>query len=149
VAGYVSGLGPWAWVILGVVLIGVEVVAPGSFFVWLGVAALLVGAIDGAFDLPWQGAMLAFAGLSVASVLLGRTIAGRRDEGSADRPTLNRRAHALVGRVFTLDAPILEGSGRVRVDDSSWRVSGPDAPAGTSVRVVGVEGTTLMVEAAR
>jgi hypothetical protein len=147
-ADYVSGLGPWAWVILGVALIGVEVIAPGSFFVWLGVAALLVGAIDGAFGLPWQGSMLAFAGLSVASVLLGRAFVGGRAEGP-DRPTLNRRAQALVGRVFTLDGPIVAGSGRVRVDDSSWRVAGPDAPAGTSVRVVSVDGTTLVVEAAR
>lgn len=145
-ADAVAGLGPWAWVIGGLVLIGVELVAPGSFFVWLGLAALLVGLVDYALDPPWQGQALAFAGLSVALVLLGRSVTGRRDEDPAGQPNLNRRGHALVGRVFTLDAPIVEGNGRVRVDDSSWRVAGPDAPAGASVRVVGVEGTTLIVE---
>jgi inner membrane protein len=81
-------------------------------------------------------------------VVLGWSLAGRRDEGSGGQPKLNCRAHAMVGREFTLDAPIVEGSGRVRVDDSSWRVAGPDAPAGAAVRVVGVDGATLMVEAA-
>jgi membrane protein implicated in regulation of membrane protease activity len=147
VAAWIAGLGPWAWVIAGVALIGAELVAPGSFFVWLGLAALLVGVLDGALDLSWQAALLAFAALSVALVLLGRAVAGRRDEGSAGQPNLNRRGHALIGRVFTLDRPIVEGSGRIRVDDSSWRVEGPDVPAGASVRVVGVEGTTLVVEA--
>jgi inner membrane protein len=50
--------------------------------------------------------------------------------------------------VFTLDAPIVAGCGRIRVDDSSWRVVGPDTPAGERVRVVRIEGTTLVVEAA-
>ena len=147
-ADIIAGLGPWAWVIGGVVLIAAELVAPGSFLVWLGLAALLVGHVDYAFDPPWQIQVLAFAGLSVASVVLGWSLAGRRDEGSGGQPNLNCRAHALVGREFTLDAPIVEGSGRVRVDDSSWRVAGPDAPAGAAVRVVGLDGATLMVEAA-
>ena len=71
-----------------------------------------------------------------------------RDAEDGTHPPLNRRAQSLVGSVFTLDAPIGGGSGRVRVDDLSWRVVGPDAAAGASVRVVRVEGATLVVEAA-
>ena len=40
------------------------------------------------------------------------------------------------------------GEGRIRVDDSSWRVTGPNQPAGAAVRVVRVDGATLVVEAA-
>ena len=45
--------GPWGWVILGLVLIGGEVLAPGIFLLWLGLAALLTGAVVG---LELQGA---------------------------------------------------------------------------------------------
>ena len=61
---------------------------------------------------------------------------------------LNRRSDALVGRVFTLDKPIMDGSGTVRVDDTIWRVSGPDCPAGSKVKVVRADGASLTVEAA-
>jgi membrane protein implicated in regulation of membrane protease activity len=127
---------------------GLELLAPGVFLLWLGLAAVATGVLDWAFDLSWQAAAICFAILSVASVLLGRAVTRHPEEDDAGPAALNRRGHALVGRVFTLEAPIVEGSGRIRVDDSSWRVTGPSAPAGASVRVVRVEGATLVVEAA-
>jgi inner membrane protein len=62
--------------------------------------------------------------------------------------SLNQRGEALIGRRFTLEAPLAGGEGRIRVDDSSWRVTGPDLPRGAAVRVVRVDGATLVVEAA-
>jgi membrane protein implicated in regulation of membrane protease activity len=50
--------------------------------------------------------------------------------------------------MFTLDQPISGGEGRVRVGDSFWRVTGADAPAGAAVRVVRLDGATLVVEKA-
>jgi membrane protein implicated in regulation of membrane protease activity len=145
---FVDNLGPWSWVILGLVLMGLELVAPGAFLLWLGFAALLTGILDWTFGLSWQAAVLVFAVLSVGAVLVGRVATRDRNDEEGDRPPLNRRAQSFVGRVFTLESPIVSGSGRIRVDDSSWRIVGPDAPAGANVRVVRVEGATLMVEAA-
>ena len=144
----IDNLGPWSWIILGLVLMGLELVAPGAFLLWLGLAAVLTGLVDWAFGLSWQAAALVFAVLSVGAVLIGRAVTRSRDEEDAGRPALNRRGASLVGHVFTLDSPIVGGSGRIRVDDSSWRIVGPDTPAGASVRVVRVEGATLVVEAA-
>jgi membrane protein implicated in regulation of membrane protease activity len=145
IANWVQSLGPWAWIILGVILIGLELLAPGIFLIWLGLAALATGLTDAAFTLSWQASALLFAALSIASVLMGRVINGASVESGAS-DDLNRRGEALVGRVFTLAAPISAGEGRIRVGDSSWRVTGPDAASGTSVRVVRVDGTTLVVE---
>ncbi len=39
-------LGAWAWIILGVLLIGVELLAPGAFFLWLGLAAIVTGLLS-------------------------------------------------------------------------------------------------------
>jgi membrane protein implicated in regulation of membrane protease activity len=144
---YAFGLGAWAWIILGVILVGLEMVAPGIFLIWLGLAALLTGLVDGFLDLSWQASFLVFAALCVVSVLVGRTVTGANKEVSREEG-LNRRAQAFVGQVFTLDAPIQHGEGRVRVGDSSWRVTGADAAPGSHVRVVRVEGATLVVERA-
>lgn len=141
-----AGLGAWAWIILGVVLIGLEMAAPGAFLLWLGLAAILTGLIDGWASLSWQAATLTFAATAVISVLLGRSV--NRAGTPAGAATLNRRGAALTGRVLTLEAPITGGEGRVRIDDSSWRVTGPDAPTGARVRVARVDGGTLVVEAA-
>jgi membrane protein implicated in regulation of membrane protease activity len=141
-----NALGPWAWIILGLALMGLELLAPGVFLLWLGLAAILTGLVDWAFALSWQASALCFAILSVIAVLVGRAITRRPGEEDEAVAHLNRRGQALVGRVFTLEAPIIDGSGRIRIDDSSWRVTGPSTPAGASVRVVGVEGSTLVVE---
>jgi membrane protein implicated in regulation of membrane protease activity len=140
-------LGAWGWVILGLILVGLEMVVPGAFLIWLGLAAIGTGLIDMAFSLSWQVSALLFAGFSVVAVLAGRAVS-RPDDQSGDTSHLNRRGQALVGRVFPLEAPIRDGEGRIRVDDSSWRIVGTDQPAGGHVRVVRVEGTTLVVESA-
>src|ERR1044071_9032577 len=127
-----AALGSWAWFVAGLVLIGLEMLAPGVFLIWLGIAALLTGVVDWLFAPSWQVAALIFAALSVVAVLLGRSLyrSGNLHEGS---PMLNRRGEALVGRIVTLDGPMVGGEGRVRVDDSSWRATGPDSPAGARI----------------
>jgi inner membrane protein len=140
------GLGAWAWIILGVILIGVELVAPGAFFVWLGLAAIATGLLDAALGLSWQAAALLFALLSVGAVILGRFVTRSKTQPDAEATPLNQRGQSLVGRVFTLETPIKDGEGRIRVDDSSWRVTGADRFAGAKVRVVRIEGSTLVVD---
>jgi membrane protein implicated in regulation of membrane protease activity len=49
--------------------------------------------------------------------------------------------------VFTLERPIVDGIGTVRIDDTVWRVTGPDCPAGSRVRVAHADGANLSVEA--
>lgn len=140
-------LGYWNWFILGAVLLALEVVAPGTFVLWLGVAAILVGLISLGLDWSWQAQLVSFGVLSVISLVMWRKI-GRSAEEPTDQPYLNRRAERFVGRVFTLDKPIASGSGTVRVDDTLWRVTGPDSPAGSRVKVTRTEGALLVVERA-
>ncbi|MCC2653007.1 MAG: hypothetical protein K0R61_2935 [Microvirga sp.] len=139
-------LGAWAWIILGVVLIGIELVAPGAFFLWLGLAAIATGLLDAALDLSWQASGLLFAFLSVGAVVLGRFVTRSKTQPEAEATPLNQRGQSLVGRVFTLETPIKDGEGRIRVDDSSWRVTGADRFAGAKVRVIRIDGSTLIVD---
>ncbi len=146
IADAFASLGAWAWIILGLLLIGVELLAPGIFFLWLGLAALATGLLDALLGLSWQAASLVFAVLAVAAVVLGRWVTRSGAQPEAQSALLNQRGQALVGRVFTLETPIKDGEGRIRVDDSSWRVTGADRFAGAKVRVVRVEGSTLVVD---
>jgi membrane protein implicated in regulation of membrane protease activity len=139
-------LGAWNWLIAGLLLIGVEVLAPGVFMLWLGLAALLVGLLAFVVDLHWQTQILLFAVFAAAAVPVWRRLA-RRSKAEISNPFLNRRTDALVGRVFTLEKPIQDGSGTVRIDDTIWRVTGPDTPAGSRIRVVKADGAMLTVAA--
>jgi membrane protein implicated in regulation of membrane protease activity len=147
IANAVQALGGWSWWILGLLLLGAEVLLPGYFFLWFGVAAILIGTGALIFDWPWQMQVLGFVVLSVIAAIVGRRFAGPLDDGTED-PNLNLRAGRLKGRTFVLSEPIVEGRGRVRIDDSVWQVRGPDAPAGARVVVTGADGAVLTVEAA-
>lgn len=141
---FLTQLGVWNWFILGGLLLAVEVLVPGAFMLWLGLAAIATGVISFILPLTWQIQIVVFAVLSVISVLIGRKIQPGAHVDS-DKPFLNRRHDAFVGRVFTLEEPIVQGSGRVRVDDTTWRVTGPDCPAGTKVKVERADGAMLIV----
>ena len=141
---FFRGLGVWNWLIAGVVLLGLEVLAPGNIFVWFGVAALLTGAIAFVADLGWQAELIVFVVLAVILALAGRRLFAR-DNQPGEQPLLNDRAQRYVGNLYVLGEPIIDGRGHVRIDDTRWRVAGPDAPSGTRVRVVGVEGAVLTV----
>ena len=145
----IAELGPWAWWVLGIVLLILEVLLPGVFLVWIGIAAILTGALslllwEQAFW-TWQTQWLVFAVLSLIAALIGRRIVSTRGQAS-DQPHLNQRGQSLVGRTATLEQPIAEGRGRIRLDDTMWSVQGPDLPVGARVRVIGSNGSNLKVE---
>jgi hypothetical protein len=140
-----TALGFWDWFIAGGLLLVLEVLAPGVFMLWLGLAAMLVGAISAFVDWSWQAQFIAFAVFSVAAIPLWLRLS-RQAGTTTDQPFLNRRAEALVGRIFTLEKPIVDGSGTMPIDDTVWRITGADVPTGSRVKVVRVEGTALHVE---
>lgn len=140
----------YLWWILAVLLIGGEVLLPGYFLLWIGLAAAAVGAV--LLVVPPLGllvqavlfALLAFAGC----VLYARVLRPRLDRHEPGSETLNRRGVRMVGERYELIEPIVNGRGKARVGDGQWLVSGPDLPVGTLVEVLAVDGTTLQVRAA-
>lgn len=138
----------WYWLLLGFGLLILEMLLPTGFILlWVGVAAVAVGVL--AWLIAPMGGEVEFVLWGVLSVVA--VLAWRKFKPVAtdnDQPMLNRRGQSFVGRSFTLAEPIINGVGKLRVDDSQWRISGPDAPAGTQVRVVEIDGTTLKVELA-
>ncbi|MCG6968092.1 MAG: NfeD family protein [Chromatiaceae bacterium] len=145
-----SGYQPdfWHWWILGLALIIAETLLPGTFFLWMGISATVLGLL--AWLIPamgWETQVMLFAILSLVSIV-GWRIWQRRHPDQSDQPMLNRRGEQYVGRVFILETPIENGFGKVRVGDTLWRVGGADAAAGTRVRVTDTDGVVLVVESA-
>ena len=150
IADLVARAGPWSWWVLGVVLLILEIVVPGVFLFWIGLAGIATGllslALWGLAIWAWQIQVVVFVILSFVTVAIGRSVLKRGE--TTDEPHLNRRSESLVGRVVMVTETIENGRGRVKVGDTTWSVSGPDQPAGAKVRIVSASGNELRVEAA-
>jgi membrane protein implicated in regulation of membrane protease activity len=140
----VKDLGAWIWLIAGVALVALELVAPGRVFLRVGLAAIAVGVFALLIALPWEAQLVLFVFLAPAFALVGRRASARPAEGSAPAGG-NERGRRLIGMIIELGGPIVDGRGRVRIDNTTWRVAGPDMPAGTRVRIVAADGTVLTV----
>jgi membrane protein implicated in regulation of membrane protease activity len=139
--------GPWAWFVAGLVLLALELVVPGGYFLWLGAAGLVTGLLSFIPGLSWPWQVTIFGVLAIAIVVVW-TLVTRNRVQKTDNPFLNRRAERFVGHEGVIDEPIRDGSGRLKLGDSVWRISGPDLAAGQKVRVIGADGPVLKVEAA-
>lgn len=142
-----NGLGAAGWWLIAALALGAaELVAPGVFLVFMALAAAATAAILLAVpDLPLAGQLASFAAWAAVTVLVGRRWYVDYPVPSEDA-LLNDRAARLIGQVVTVLDPIEHGRGRVVVDDSVWLARGPEARAGSQVRVLAVDGAVLVIE---
>lgn len=136
----------WYWLALSALLLILELLVPGMYFIWMAMAALFTGGVLWLFPmLNWEIQVIVFSIFSVMSIFLFERVVLRKPIVS-DRPLLNRRADQYIGRTYTLEQPIVNGMGKIHIDNSVWRVHGEDFTAGIRVRINGVEGVILKVE---
>lgn len=138
----------WLWMIGGVILLIAEIMAPGVFLVWIGIAAIVTGLFAVLFGIGLAGQLGLFALYAVLAVLAGRRFYGVQGIEHSG-PGLNNPSERLIGRRVVVVTAVDEDSGRVRVGDSEWGARGGPAQPGDRVRITGVEGNTLIVEAER
>lgn len=144
-----EGIDPgWLWTIAGVVLLITELLVPGVFLIWIGIAAVVTGVFALLLGIGLAGQLGLFALYSVLAVLVGRRVYGSGGIESSD-PLLNDRGGRMIGRRVVVVQAVDEDGGRVRVGDSEWSARGGPAGPGDHVRVTGVEGNCLIVEADR
>lgn len=136
------------WAVLALVLIGLETLAPGILFLWLGFAAagvfllLVIG-----IPVPLLAQILVFVILSFVSVGVYWRYFRKAGE-STDQPLLNRKQDQLLGRILVLESAIVNGHGRVQIGDAFWQVQGPDAPRGARVIVIAADDGILKIDLA-
>lgn len=136
----------WYWLIAAVIMIILEMILPAAYFLWMGVSAFVVGLLLYAVPgMPLLIQIIIFGVLSVVTLILYKRHQ-KLNPTVNDEPNLNRRGEQYIGRLFTLEEAIVNGVGKVKVDDSIWKVMGSDSPAGMKVRVISVDGTVFNVE---
>ena len=139
-------LGSYGWWVLALVLIAAELIAPGYFLLWIGLAAVVMGLIM--LILPGLGFLVQAVIFAVLSILICfvywkyiRPATELRD----DQPLLNRKGARMIGRRVAVVEAIVNGRGKVKIGDSVWLAEGEDREVGTVVEVLSVSGTTLTV----
>ena len=134
----------WHWMVLAVLLAAAETFMPGAFAIWFAASAAVIGLLLIVIPIPWQWQLIGFALLGMAALLLYRSYARKHPE-KVEQPNLNQRGQQYVGSELVLIEAIEQGSGKAKIGDGVWKVSGPELPAGARVRVTGANGTILTV----
>ena len=147
IINWVADLGYWAWWTLGILFVILEIFAPTFVFLWLGISAVVVGFLVLVLpDMSWEYQWGLFAIFSIVSIIVTRIFL-TKNPGVEDNLKLNQRGAQYVGRSFNLSEAIVNGRGKIHVDDTQWAVSGPDLPEGEAVTVTSTDGSLLIVEA--
>lgn len=137
------------WVIVGLLLIGVEVALfPGEFCLWIGLSSIISSGIFWVFGISLftaQGfifiAISFFALLSVKKYYKSKMPVKEQVVSNLDL-----KMESLIGKEFMLIRPIQNGKGRITIDGVSWILSGPDLKAGEFIKIVEFEGNIICVE---
>lgn len=139
-------LGHYGWWLLALALVGVEMIAPGYFMLWIGIAAAAMGIVTWLLPaLPPLLQAVLFALFGVASCVAYWKFLRPLAEQRNDQPLLNRRGERMIGRHVVVAEDFVNGRGKVTVGDGQWLAEGPDVAAGVTVEVTGLRGTTLIV----
>lgn len=138
----------WLWAIGGLLLLIAEIVAPGFFLVFLGVAAIATGLFTLLFDLGLGPQLALFVIYTALAVMLGKRWYAEPDHHDQSIK-LNDPAQRLIGKTVAVVSPVNDHGGRVRVGDSEWSARGGPAAVGEHVTVTGVDGNCLTVEPVR
>ena len=137
----------WHWIVLGFLLLALEMLAPGAIFMWFGASALFVGGLVYFLpDITWQWQVFIFAATALVDIIIWKKLRKDNKEDDTESGTLNQRGKALVGRRVPLKEAIINGVGRVQIDDTFWRVEGSDLNEGELVVVTSTDGATLKVD---
>lgn len=141
-------IGPYHWLALAVVLIGIEMVMPTQYLLWPGLAALVTGFLSFFVDAGWVGQLAMFAVLATAFTIASHYLP---KQAAGDVRALNQRTDHIVGTFAVVSEDFRYGEGAVTVGDTRWvaqSVDGSDLTAGTRVEVVAAESTLLKVKRA-
>jgi len=139
---FLANMDYWHWLIFGLALIIIELFAWSTFFLWMGVSAMMTGIVSKIMpDLSWQLELLLFSVLSIVSILLAKKYFPVKTIDNE----LNARATRHVGSSYTVVSNDENGA-KVKVGDSLWLARGCNMQIGQKVRVIDTDSATLIVE---
>lgn len=139
----------WQWIVLGVVLLGAEMMVDAEFYlVFLGVSALTVGLLDLSWaDSPIWAEWFVFSLIAIVSLLLFRGKFYAKIRGKTPD-----RGEGMIGEIGIVEDDIeAGGTGRIELRGTTWsahNVGERVLPQNARVRVDAVSGLTVEVRSA-
>ncbi len=140
----------WEWAILGLILLGLEMLSGTFTILWFGIAALCVAMLALAFPaLGLAGQLLAFSLLSLASLALWKFRFG----GKSPRLRVGQSRSDDIGRSGRIVQPVAPDlQGRIAftlpvMGSREWAAVSDEAiDIGVEATVTGIEGNYLRVQ---
>lgn len=137
----------WHWLILGFILLIAEIVVPGVFLLWWGLAALLTALVQFLFP------AVSLAELAIFNAVLACILSVvwwkyqyTKDNQDQVHTSLNQRDHAMIGKRGSVLEIAPNGIGRGAFGDTTWRIQGEYLAVNDLINVERVEGITLIVK---
>ena len=130
------------WLVLGLSLIILELFLWTVFLLWIGASAITVSIFFYLMpDTSWPIQLLIFVALSLTSTSLAK----RYYPVKTVDDELHEKAKTFIGKECKVSS-IEDGIIKVQIGKSLWFAEGTDLNVGQSVKIVGVEASTFIVE---
>ncbi len=137
------------WSALGILLILLELFAPGVYLIWFGIAGIILAGMtyfDQSINLTAQ--LLSYSLVSAITVIIGFYVYKlyMKNDSKTNHPLLNDRSAQLIGRAVTVMADVKNGQTKVVAGDSVWLAETDDVfKAGDEALVTGVRKGVILI----
>ena len=134
------------WGLLGIGLVGLELVTGTTYILWPAIAALVMAVLVFILPISWELQFILFFLLSAALLVIGHKYL-RPLMKSGEPSDLNDPARTMQGRRVVAFTDFQNGHGRVTVGDTQWKASteSDDPVEGDELVITSVIGSTLIV----
>lgn len=142
----------WHWWVFTLSFVVCAAMFQKVIFIWLTASTAAVGTLlwnDP--QIPIKIQFMLFGIITLVGVIISQYFVGHRNRSrlnkiTSDNPDFNnleqsdQQQEELVGREFTLEEPIINGSGKLNFNNQQWRLRGKNAVAGSKIRIVSIDG---------
>ena len=136
----------WVFIALGGVLLIIELLGTGGYSLWSGISAFIVGSLAWIVPFSWSMLWILFAIFTLLTAYVWYLWLKRNGKDKSERGVLNQPQRDLIGLKTVVVEAIINGHGRIKVNDSTWMAkSEQNFNIGEYVTVVDFDGNILKV----
>lgn len=136
------------WFTFGLVLVLLELFVPGTYLIWFGLAAFVMGIVVSYAALSGIGMLVCFAFISAVFAGIGWFVYTKlinKSKVPEKYKYLNDMAGAYIGKIYNLSEDVVDGRSKAKVGDTFWLVEVKEnLKKGDSVKITGVENGVIL-----
>lgn len=140
----------WHWWALCLASMVIAALKRGTFTLWLAFASGILGAVSWLTpETPTMYQLMLFVLLMMGGTVVSDYFVKQRPDDPPQPEEVRQAGERYIGRLITLETPIVNGFGALTIDGVEWRLRGEDTPIGGQVRVLdadGIDREVLIVE---